>query len=110
MTQNKGLEIEVQKKHITKGEEGETNTCAIALALVDHFGLDLDEVEQDERYDTTKDYVHVDSEYIEVRKTNGFSLNFTWSDVPRAIVNFISKFDDDKKKVKPFSFKLPFVK
>lgn len=105
------MQIKVMQKHIDKGKQNTTNTCAIALALVDEFGLNLQEVKDAHEYDADKDYVSVSEDTIMVRKTNGFSFTFKWTEkIPAAIKRFIDKFDDNKKSVKPFVFKLPFVK
>lgn len=103
------LEVNVTQKDINKADPGETNTCAIAMALIDEFGLDREQVFAN-KYgeDKNADYVSVDSDGIEVRKRNGFNFDLSWKTVPSIAVKFIKKFDEDKSNVKPFSFKLPF--
>ncbi len=87
------MEIKVTQKHINNGKQGNTKTCAIALALSEEFpGAD----------------VSVSPSEIKVAKENGFSFSFTWTDIPKKIESFIYRFDKDRKKAKPFSFKLPF--
>lgn len=90
----KQLEIKVQQKHINRGTQNDAHTCAIAEALKDQFGAEDVEVSGDE---------------IKMSKSNGFSFDLSWTKIPQLVKNFISKFDNDKKSVKPFSFKLPFL-
>lgn len=109
------LIVEVKRKHIDRGNPGESNTCAIAEALRDQFHL------------TDEDEVSVDESEITINKSNGFSFNFTWNKIPKIAQTFIKKFDatkdglfyeeneeeiieERKAKLKPFSFKLPFIK
>lgn len=105
----KTIEVRVLQRHIDEAEQSSTSTCAIAVALSEQFGLDMRQVREN-KYDEDEeaDYVSVDGEEIKVRKTNGFSFLFEWSKIPKKAMDFISKFDDDKKKVKPFTFRLPF--
>lgn len=100
----------MKPSHIKKGRDGETNTCAIALALTEQFGLDAKQVRANkDGYDEYADYVYVTEDKIEIRKTNGFSFKLIWSKLPQSVGRFINVFDEDKKKAKPFAFHLPFV-
>lgn len=80
--------INVTQEDINKGVQGKINTCAVARSLKRHFNENNVSVADDE--------IKVDG--------------YTAEKVPVTVANFIGKFDDDKKIVKPFSFVLKLVR
>jgi len=84
------LKVKVMKKHIANGECGEPEFCAIALAILD----------------SDKKITKVRVGYNELNIEYG-KENLTYQ-MTKKSKRFVSKFDDNKKSVKPdtFIFKL----
>lgn len=75
--------IKVQKKHILRGIQEESNACPVALALID-AGFKCPDVGYNDMRD---DIINVSFHY------------------PRSVKRFVKTFDKKgKKAVKPFSF------
>lgn len=77
------LTVNVEQKHIDKGDQCECDTCPVALALLD-AGCD----------DVSVTYYYIDFTYKDEARCIA---------TPDHIENFINDFDDGKD-VKPFSF------
>lgn len=80
----KNVKIEVTENDIKRGKQGDGKSCAIALATKRVLG----------------DHPDVDDGGISVHVA-GYDHLYN---IPDKATKFINKFDDDKKRVKPFSF------
>lgn len=105
-------EITVTKKHIKDGEEGDASSCAIALAVQDmltEYGLSVDNISvggSSSSFRATKEIeipVTVCGEAQDpIRKMIEVSGELNLS---KSADKFIEMFDEDKKSVKPTTFK-----
>lgn len=84
-------EVFVLRKHIVKGKQKSCSSCAIALALKDHFK---------------------DANWVQVYNGHNILIDnkiFSIRLLDRLVINqFITNYDKNKSKVMPFSF-LVFV-
>lgn len=89
------MRLKVERKHITKGNQGEAESCALALALNDQikqaFGgaIELDEV----RVGGSTSTIIIPAQTITFNNS-------------RAATKFIENFDDNKKSVRPTTLNL----
>ena len=79
----KKVTIEVTQTDIKKGDQGDMQSCAIARAVKRTMG---------------------DSPNVDSLITVEIAGKTWFYDMPQKAANFISKFDEDKSLVKPFSF------
>jgi hypothetical protein len=85
------IKIEVKKRHIEAGIEGNCYECPVALAVLEQTGL-----EAQINYGKIALYKPVDDGAV-------VSSHVGSVDMPSSVKSFVKKFDGDKK-VKPFNF------
>lgn len=90
----KSLCVRVKDRHIRAGEQGECDSCAVALALKEQTGCTYAEVQGDGRV------------LLDFPDEDGVVLVHGWLSAKG--VNFVQAFDESKRSVKPCVLSVAF--